>query len=224
MKKLERRAILCLLMAAFLVLGVLVFAVRLGMEGGQWASYYANRHVFREGVLSVGSVYDRNGVLLLENDEEGQHYNEDRELRIANLHVTGDKTSNIATGANVAFRSKMIGYHFITGTSGTLLDKLSGGRKATLTVDAELNRTAYRALAGRSGLVSVYNWKTGEIVCLVSSPTFDPADETAAANAKSGSYINQAISACLTPGSIFKLVTTAAAIETGPLPVQEDMR
>ena len=73
MKKLERRAILCLLMAAILVLGVLVFAVRLGMEGGQWASYYANRHVFRDGVLSVGSVYDRNGVLLLENDEEGQH-------------------------------------------------------------------------------------------------------------------------------------------------------
>ena len=216
MKKLERRAILCMLMAAFLVLGVLVFAGRLGMEGGQWASYYANRHVFREGVLSVGSVYDRNGVLLLENDEEGQHYNEDRELRIANLHVTGDKASNIVNGANVAFRSKMIGYNFFTGTTGTLLDKLGNGRKATLTVDAELNRTAYRALAGRSGLVCVYNWKTGEIVCLVSSPAFDPADEAAAANAKSGSYINKAISACLTPGSIFKLVTTAAAIETIP--------
>lgn len=210
MKKLERRAILCLLMAAFLVLGTVVFTVRLGMEGGDWASYYANLHVFREGVLSVGAVYDRNGVVLLENDKDGQHYNEDAELRMANLHVTGDKASNIVTGANMAFRSRMIGYNFITGTKGTLL---GSGRKATLTVDAELNRTAYRALAGRSGLVCIYNWKNGEIVCLVSSPSYDPADEGAAANAKSGAYINKAISACLTPGSIFKLVTTAAAIE-----------
>ena len=143
MKKLEKRAILCLLLAAFLVLGAAVFTVRLGMEGGNWASYYANRHVFREGRLSVGAVYDRNGILLLKNDKDGQHYNDDRELRIANLHVTGDLDSNIVTGANVAFRSRMIGYNFITGTSGTLLDRLDtetgiswvdrlgSGRKAT---------------------------------------------------------------------------------------------
>ena len=228
MKKLEKRAILCLLLAAFLVLGAAVFTVRLGMEGGNWASYYANRHVFREGRLSVGAVYDRNGILLLKNDKDGQHYNDDRELRIANLHVTGDLDSNIVTGANVAFRSRMIGYNFITGTSGTLLDRLDtetgiswvdrlgSGRKATLTVDAELNRTAYRALAGRNGLVCVYNWKNGEILCLVSSPSFDPADENAAAAAKSGSFLNKAISSCLTPGSIFKLVTMAAAVENLP--------
>lgn len=213
MKKLERRAILCLLLAAFLVLGTLVFTVRLGLEGGTWASYYANQHVFHEGVLSVGAVYDRNGVLLLKNDDEGQHYHEDSAVRTANLHVTGDKGSNIATGANAVLRSKMIGYNFITGTKGILF---GSGRKATLTVDADLNVTAYQALAGRNGLVSVYNWKTGEILCLVSSPSFDPADDYAAANAKSGAYINKALSSTLTPGSIFKLVTTAAAIERYP--------
>lgn len=213
MKKLERRAILCLLLAAFLVLGTAVFTLRLGMEGGKWASYYANQHVFREGVLSVGAVYDRNGMLLLKNDDEGQHYHEDSAVRTANLHVTGDKGSNIATGANVVLRKQMIGYNFVTGTKGLLF---GSGRKATLTVDGDLNVTAYQALAGRDGLVCVYNWKTGEILCLVSSPAFDPTDEYAAANARSGAYLNKTLSATFTPGSIFKLVTMAAVIENIP--------
>lgn len=213
MKKLEHRAILCLLLAAFLVLGAGVFTVRLGMEGGQWASYYANQHVYDQGILASGSVYDRNGVLLLKGTDAGMEYNEDWEIRVSNLHVTGDSGSNISTGANVAFRSKMIGYNFITGTKGILF---GSGRKATLSIDARVNRTAYQALAGRNGLVAVYNWKTGEILCLVSGPSFDPADSNAAASAASGAYINKAVSAAMTPGSIFKLVTSAAAIETLP--------
>jgi cell division protein FtsI/penicillin-binding protein 2 len=156
-------------------------------------------------------------VLLLENDQEGQHYNQDREVRTANLHVTGDKASNISTGANVAFRSKMIGYNFITGTDGNLLNL---GRQAKLTIDSKVNVTAWKALAGRNGLVAVYNWKTGEILCLVSNPSFDPEDENAAGSAAEGAYLNKALSSTLTPGSIFKLVTTAAVLEK--LPEAED--
>ena len=213
MKKLERRAVICLLLALFLIAGTGLFTVRLGAEGGKWASYYANDHVFRQGVLSVGSVYDRNGICLLKNSDEGAQYHEDYEIRVSNLHVTGDPGYNILTGANSAFRSKMIGYNFITGTKGIFF---GSGRRATLTIDSKLNRTAWQALAGRNGLVAVYNWKTGEILCLVSGPGFDPASETGAAGAPSGSFINKAVSSVLTPGSIFKLVTSAAAIETVP--------
>ena len=183
MKKLEGRAILCLILAAFLVLGSCVFVVRLALEGGQWASFYANQHVFHDGVLSVGAVYDRNGTLLLKKDKKGQHYNEEKAIRVSTVHVTGDKGSNIATGANVAYRSKMIGYNFVTGTKGLLF---GSGRKTTLSIDANLNKVAYEALAGRDGFVSIYDWTTGEILCMVSSPAFDPEDEDAAANAKSG--------------------------------------
>ena len=213
MKKLERRAAICLLLALFLVAGTGLFTVRLGVEGGKWASYYANDHVFHQGVLSVGSVYDRNGTCLLKYTDEGSSYHEDYEIRVSNLHVTGDPGYNIVTGANSAFRSKLIGYNFVTGTKGILF---GSGRRATLTTDAKLNRTAWRALAGRNGLAAVYNWKTGEILCLVSGPGFDPASDTGASGAPSGSYINKAVSSVMTPGSIFKLVTSAAAIETIP--------
>ena len=213
MKKLERRAAICLLLAIFLVLGTCLFTYRLGTEGGKWASYYANDHVFTEGRLSAGAVHDRNGLCLLEYDSEGAHYHEDYEIRVSNLHVTGDQAYSILTGANSAFRSKMIGYNFITGTKGIFM---GAGRKVTLSVDARLNRTAWRALAGRNGLVAVYNWKTGEIVCLVSGPGFDPANSSSASQASSGAFMNKAVSSAMTPGSIFKLVTSAAAIETVP--------
>lgn len=213
MKKLERRAFLCLLLAAALVLGMCFFTARLVKEGDDWASYYSNSHVFKDGKLAVGAVYDRNGLLLLNNDEEGQHFHEDAGIRRANLHVTGDKAYNIVSGANSAFRSEMIGYNFVTGTKGILF---GSGRSTTLTVDAHLNLAAYEALAGRKGLVCVYNWKTGEILSMVSSPTYDPESDWETANAQTGAYMNKSLSATMTPGSIFKLVTTAAVLETVP--------
>ena len=61
--------------------------------------------------------------------------------------------------------------------------------------------------------MGVYNWKTGEIICLVSTPTLDPSVKADASSVQSGTYINKVLSASFTPGSTFKLVTTAAAIE-----------
>ena len=51
---------------------------------------------------------------------------------------------------------------------------------------------------------------------MTSTPSFDPKDPPSAENAKSGTFMNKFISGNLTPGSIFKLVTSAAAIEKIP--------
>ena len=174
MKKLEGRAILCLTLAAALILGLVYFIFRLETNGSQWASFYANKHIYTNGQLAVGAVYDRDGTVLVKNSKEGSKYNDDPEIRRATLHVTGDKGFNIVTAANNAFRGKMVGYNFVTGTNPILT---GSSRKVNLTIDADANVEAYRALAGRNGFVSVYNWKTGEIVCLVSIPTLDPAQE-----------------------------------------------
>jgi len=210
MKKLERRAFLCLTLAMMLVAGLGIFIYKLACDGAAWASFYANQHIYDEGKLVAGAVHDRNNIRLMENDEDGIHYLDDSELRKAVCHVVGDKGYNITTGANLAFRSQMAGYNIVNGTNGALFGD-SG--KVMLTIDAELNRTAYRALAGREGFVGVYNWQTGEIVCMVSTPAVDPAADYNAAGVKTGSYLNKVLSAKYTPGSTFKLVTAAAAIE-----------
>ena len=210
MKKLEGRAVLCLTLAAVLVLGLGIFVFRLETNGSRWASFYANKHIYTNGQLAVGAVYDRDGTLLLNNTKDGAQYSDDPEIRKSTLHVVGDKGYNIATAANNAFRSRMVGYNFVTGTNPILT---GASRKVKLTIDADANVEAYRALAGRNGFVGVYNWKTGEIICMVSTPTIDPAVQVDSSSVKSGTYINKVLSATFTPGSTFKLVTTAAAIE-----------
>lgn len=208
MKKMEGRAIICLLLALVLVLGLGLFSYRYVRYGGEWASFYANSHVYYEGKLAVGAVYDRNGILLLENTDQGPNYNEDSSIRKGTLHVVGDSGQNISTAATYAFRSDILGYNLVTGTNGSIFGK---GRNLNLTIDANVSATAYEALNGRNGFVGVYNWKTGEIICMVSTPGFDPAYD-APEDPESGTYMNKVLSSASTPGSIFKLVTAAAAL------------
>src|SRR5699024_227889 len=85
---------------------------------------------------------------------------------------------------------------------------------------AEAQIAAQEALDGRKGVVAVYNYKTGEILCAVSSPNYDPDDVPDLENDDSGRYdgvyVNRFTQSTYTPGSIFKLATTAAALEEIP--------
>ena len=207
MKKIEKRAIMCLLLAFVLLTGVGIFSYRYVAHGDDWASYEGNRDVYNEGDLSKGKLYDTNGTLLMQNTPDGMIFNDDASVRTALMHITGDKDNNISTGANRAFTDELIGYNLING----VYSLNNAGKDVSLTLDANICATAYEALAGRSGTVGVYNYKTGEILCMVSSPTYDPVDPPS--EPEDGVYINRFTSATFVPGSIFKLVTVAAAIE-----------
>lgn len=210
MKKVTTRAYAALLIAALILLGMGVYLFRLIRDGGDWATFYANDSVYADGELNRGEVLDRNDVPLAYAGEESFCYADSADVRKACLHAVGDLGGNIGTGALSVFRSKLVGYSLFTGTTG------SGGT-VKLSIDSELCATAYNALNGRKGTVLVYNYKTGEFLCLVSSPSYDPLtgfDEND--SAYDGAYINRAISSSFVPGSVFKLVTLAAAIENIP--------
>ena len=198
---------MCLLLAFVLLTGVGIFSYRYVAHGDDWASYEGNRDVYNEGDLSKGKLYDTNGTLLMQNTPDGMIFNDDASVRTALMHITGDKDNNISTGANRAFTDELIGYNLING----VYSLNNAGKDVSLTLDANICATAYEALAGRSGTVGVYNYKTGEILCMVSSPTYDPVDPPS--EPEDGAYINRFTSATFVPGSIFKLVTAAAAIE-----------
>lgn len=210
MKKLEKRSIICLTMAAVLFLGVGVFTYRFVTRGSDWATFYANQHIYSEGRLAIGTIYDVNGKLLAKNDDRKVSYNESEAIRRATVHAVGDMDGNIATAAKSAFKSRLVGYNLLTGTYSVT----GKGNDLTLTIDSDVCQAANEALAGRDGLVGVYNYETGEVVCMVSSPNFDPENPPdVSEDDTSGLYINKFLSANLIPGSIFKLVTSAAAIE-----------
>ena len=212
MKKLEKRAIFCLVLAGLLLLSGLVFTVRFIKDGSTWASFPSNRHLYRDGVLTAGDIVDRNGILLSATENGKRIYNQNRTIRMATLHAVGDPSGQIGTGAQTAFAGKLAGYNVITGAY-----PIGGSRDLYLTIDANVCSAAYQALNGRKGTVGVYNYKTGDILCMVSTPAFDPAAAAsfdASDPAMEGAYLNRFLSSTFIPGSVFKLVTTAAAIDT----------
>ena len=193
-----------------LVGGIGLFGYRFVKSGGEWATFYGNSQIYTDGVINRGTITDRYGEELLHCTPDGFYYSEDYETRVATVHAVGDPYGNIQDGAISTFKSQLIGYDILNGT----YDTTANGKKIALTIDANANRTAYEALAGRTGAVGVYNWKTGEIVCMVSTPTFDPAyDLESDADDENSYFFNNFIDGLLTPGSTFKLVTAAAVID-----------
>lgn len=216
MKKLERRARLCLVLAGLLLAGLGLFLVRFGFSGSRWASSPFNRHLYnRDGALISGTVLDRNGTVLSYVDDNGDRRCADgKTLRKATLHAVGDPQGNIGTGALTAFARKLTGYSLLLGAYNA-----RAGNDLYLTIDADLNKTAYQALDGRKGTVAVYNYKTGEVLCMVSSPSYDPKnipDDLETNDQYQGVYLNRFLSSSFTPGSVFKTVTLAAALEKIP--------
>lgn len=199
MKKVKNRSWASLLIALLLVVGLAVYLVKLADNGGTWATYF-------NGGTPGGTILDRNGVTLYSSTEDGVSWAADYTTRLSCYHLIGDSTGNVRTGALRQFRDRLTGYSFISGTSS--------GKTLQLTVDSSLNAAAYNALAGRDGAVMLIDYTTGEILCMVSTPADDPSNPSAAP--ADGTYLNKCLSASFVPGSVYKLVTLAAAIENIP--------
>ena len=215
MKKIERRAFVCLALAILLAAGLAVFLVRYFLDGGDWASSAFNRHLYNSsGELSSGTVLDRDGDVLSQVVDGRRTYYDGATVRKATLHAVGDLQGNIGTGALNAFADKLTGYNLLNGAFGA-----QRGSELYLTIDARYNYTAYEALGGRSGAVGVYNYETGEILCMVSAPSYDPLDvpeDIETSDRYKGAYLNRFLSSAFTPGSVYKTVTLAAALEEIP--------
>jgi peptidoglycan glycosyltransferase len=125
---------------------------------------------------------------------------------------------------------------YLTGSNtnlGTLfnstLDKLGGttvkGNNVVLTINLRAQQIAMEALRGKCGSVVAIDPRTGGVLVMASSPTYNPnlvekrfGEILKSPNACKGSsspLLNRATSGLYTPGSTFKLVTAAAALDTG---------
>lgn len=213
MNKVSKRAWIVLVVAGLILAGVLGFFIKYMVKAKDWVSFPGSPHVYTGINPSTGVVYDRSGTQLL--DATGERiYSDDSVLRKATMHLLGDRYGYIEAPLLGTYVDAMVGYNVITGLYTTSQQVPT----ATLTISAEAQRVALTALSGRKGTVGVYNYKTGEILCAVTSPTYDPDDvpdvEGDTTGAYEGVYVNRFFRSAYTPGSIFKVLTTAAALET----------
>ncbi|WP_271809702.1 peptidoglycan D,D-transpeptidase FtsI family protein [Clostridium beijerinckii] len=97
-------------------------------------------------------------------------------------------------------------------------DEVKVGNGVITTLDPTLQKIAYDALGSNKGAVVALNPKTGEVLAMVSKPTYNPNDLEGSMKASNeeSPFINRAVSGKYPPGSTFKTVTLSSALENMP--------
>ena len=215
MNRVTKRTWLMSLFIIILLLGMAFFLWEYATEAHEWVAFSGSPHIYNNTNIGCGTITDRSGKTLLDITEN-RVYAEDEATRKSTLHWLGDRKGFINAAAVSTYAGEMAGFDLINGVyaaSGT-------GGQANLTLSARVQNTALEAMQGRKGTVAVYNYKTGEILCAVTTPTYDPENVPDIANDTTGTYdgvyLNRFIQSAYVPGSIFKIVTLAAAMECIP--------
>lgn len=218
MKMITRRGIFLWLLSILFVAGTVILTVSFVNNGSEWAMKRYNRHIYSNGTLiGAGTIYDVNKKPLAETVDGKRVYSDDKTTRLSTLHIVGDPKNFISSGIQSAYAPRLTGYNLMFGVYN--IKRYGKGNDMRLTIDSDICNTAYKALNGRKGTVGVVNYKTGDIICCVSSPTYDvnnPPYDLEKSDRYEGVYINRLLSAHYVPGSTFKLVTAICAIENIP--------
>lgn len=191
--------------------------------GSRWFSSSKNtRYQSAKQSVIKGDIIDRKGVTLATTNGQGERvYQSNIKSRSAVVHLIGDEEGNIANGVDSFQASYLLGFE--TSLSERVNALLRGetrrGDDVTLTVDSALCTEIVNAFAtnsataGKSGAALVMNYKTGEVLALVSLPVFDPANITTGDRSNpQHPFWNRALQSTLPPGSTFKIITSASAL------------
>ena len=137
-----------------------------------------------------GTIYDRDGNPVA-NSTRIDEYNQSRNYEYGDLYVHAlgyiDERYGL-TGLEEEFDDELSNYNGFTNNFRSLLkdfdlksiienrDEEKVGNGIVTTLDYDLQRVAYDALGDRKGSVVALNPKTGEILAMVSKPTYDPSN------------------------------------------------
>ncbi len=169
-----------------------------------------------------GRILDRDGNVLVETTADGTRLYHNASL----AHVLGYLSAQYGTqGVELAFNDILSGAKSGGSFSDALNDEFQRndrkGNDVRLTIDPAIQAAAVEALAGRKGAVVAIDPVTGEILAMVSNPTFDP--NTLEANGEAiladpdSPLLNRATQGLFPPGSTFKTVTAISALEHGTI-------
>lgn len=215
-----RKVMMAFLISLILLISYLSFYYVLKGEKVISSTYNSRLWLERNKILR-GNIYDRDMNLLTESQrlEDGSQkliYHGGSEF----AHVLGYMHPKYGlTGLQSMYDAELMGK-----SKGGSASVKSTGRKEgydlKTTMNTELQKTAFNALGNEKGSVVVLNAKTSEILTMVSKPSYNPnnLDENWAdiSTNQNSTLLNRAVSGLYTPGSVFKVITEAAALENIP--------
>lgn len=211
-----------------------LFAVLIGnityiqvIKASEYQDMPSNNHTINKArYIKRGSVITADGLTLAESIQQADGTYA-RSYPNGNLaaHVVGYYSQQYGTmGIENTQNDTLTGSKDYSSWQNAL-NSLAGisepGNSVQLTIDSRIQRAAEQALAGRVGAIVALDPRSGAVLAWASAPTFDNTNIQAAieaANASGGadtSMYDRATLALYTPGSTFKVLTLASALENG---------
>lgn len=192
------------------------------------ASYYqnlpGNNHTMaKEANTERGSISTYDGVVLAESQlgEDGSY---ERVYPAGDLasHVVGYYSTQYgASGIEASQNDTLKGQRNFASWTDVLNDAAgigTPGNDVRLTLNSTIQQAAQDALAGEVGACVVIDPSNGAVLAMASSPTYNAGDVEAllgqaAGGSDSGELFNRATQGLYAPGSTFKIVSLATALE-----------
>ena len=192
--------------------------------GNRWVSSARNtRYRSARSQVIPGDILDRNGVVVASSDENGKRtYQSNTLSRSSMVHLLGDTEGNVANGIESFQANYLLGFETsLNERVNALLDGVQRkGDTVVITADSRLQTEIVQIFLntsqtrGKCGAAVVMNYKTGEVLAMVSLPVYDPQNITdAIRNSSQHPYWNRALQSLMPPGSTFKIITAVAALE-----------
>ena len=224
-KRLTHSMLFCSVLFAALVANLTLIMV---VQADYYQNMAGNNHtIAKESRSERGTISTYDGTVLAQSvQEEDGTYKRVYPAGDLASHVVGYASSRFGTsGIERAYNDTLKGQeNFASWTD--VLDSLAGtgttGNDVALTLNSTIQRAAQDAIAGQKGACVVMDPETGAILGMASAPTYDAADiesllEQAGTDSSGadGALVNRATSALYAPGSTFKIVSLATALENG---------
>ena len=175
---------------------------------------YNKRQALLESRLIRGDIVSRNGDVLATtmSDNDGGYYRS-YPYRNTFAHIVGYSTHGVLGVESMENYTLLTCDGNIASRIGNdLAGRKNHGDNVITTLDTRMQEAAYDAMDDRKGAVVAMNVKTGEILCVVSKPDFDPNEvigrwDRLNEDTENSPLLNRAFLGSYPPGSTFKIVT-----------------
>lgn len=172
-----------------------------------------------ESQVIRGNIFDRSGEILATTNVYDDYFERYYPYHEIFAHVIGYSDLN-KSGLESLVNLELIQSH--SDFTQQILRELSfeeaNGDHVYTTLDAKMQQIAYEALGDYNGAVLAMDPRTGEILSMVSKPSYDPNEiiknwESLRTNTDQTPLLNRATQGLYPPGSIYKIVTTTAYLK-----------
>ena len=214
MKALRRNVKIAIVVLLIITLG-LGYGLFYQMEQSQTSLLAVageNKQSLAKLYSQAGTIYTRDKVKLATSESGRREYAENPSLEQASSHIVGDYTHHMSNTIETLYQNELLGKN--RNIIDQLLLDFSGeglqGDDLYLTLDSGLETHAYDLLKNNKGAAVVMNYKTGEILASVSTPATSMDNIIAYENIPDTALYNRALNGAYMPGSTWKIVTSAA--------------